>query len=110
MRITTLHATRWSSLLAFCKYVCLCPLHPPPSPPFLLIPPFPTKNPYFNASHPDALNFGGAGVIMGHELTHGFDNQGKDYNGQGVLEGTFIIATSCIPANNHLFLPSFFLK
>jgi len=52
------------------------------------------QNPYFNASHPDALNYGGAGVIMGHELTHGFDNQGKDYNGQGVLEDWWLPATN----------------
>eukprot|EP01087_Luapelamoeba_hula_P021099 TRINITY_DN7310_c0_g1_i1.p1 TRINITY_DN7310_c0_g1~~TRINITY_DN7310_c0_g1_i1.p1 ORF type:complete len:675 (-),score=132.16 TRINITY_DN7310_c0_g1_i1:70-2094(-) len=43
------------------------------------------QTPYFNGTHPLAMNYGGAGVIMGHELTHGFDNQGKDYNGEGVL-------------------------
>jgi len=52
------------------------------------------QNPYFNASHPAALNYGGAGVIMGHELTHGFDNQGRDYNGKGVLENWWEPATN----------------
>jgi len=41
--------------------------------------------PYFNISLPMSMNYGGAGVIMGHENTHGFDNEGKDYNGFGKL-------------------------
>jgi len=41
--------------------------------------------PYFKADYPPSMNFGGAGMIMGHELTHGFDNQGRDYDGTGKL-------------------------
>ena len=44
------------------------------------------QTPYFNQSFPPSMYFGGSGVIMGHELTHGFDDQGSDYNGYGVLE------------------------
>jgi putative endopeptidase len=43
------------------------------------------QSPFFNLSYPLAMNYGGAGMVMGHELTHGFDNQGKDYDGTGTL-------------------------
>jgi len=32
-----------------------------------------------------AVNFGGIGMVMGHELTHGFDDQGSQYDGSGNL-------------------------
>ena len=35
------------------------------------------QSPFYNANAPKALNFGGIGVVVGHELTHGFDDQGK---------------------------------
>jgi putative endopeptidase len=41
--------------------------------------------PFFNLSLPTAMNYGAIGAVMGHELTHGFDNQGKDYDGYGIL-------------------------
>jgi predicted metalloendopeptidase len=41
--------------------------------------------PFFDKDHPMAMNFGGIGVVMGHELTHGFDDQGRKYDGKGVL-------------------------
>jgi putative endopeptidase len=41
--------------------------------------------PYFSADFPMAMNFGGIGMVMGHELTHGFDDQGRKFDGQGVL-------------------------
>ncbi|EDO49850.1 predicted protein [Nematostella vectensis] len=39
--------------------------------------------PFYYASYPRAVNYGGIGTIMAHELTHGFDVTGKDYNKYG---------------------------
>jgi predicted metalloendopeptidase len=39
--------------------------------------------PFFDKNADDAVNFGGVGVVIGHELTHGFDDQGSKYNGDG---------------------------
>uniref|UniRef100_A0A674NPB9 endothelin-converting enzyme 1 n=1 Tax=Takifugu rubripes TaxID=31033 RepID=A0A674NPB9_TAKRU len=35
--------------------------------------------PFYAHDHPKALNFGGIGVVMGHELTHAFDDQGEPF-------------------------------
>lgn len=34
------------------------------------------QSPFFDMDNPNSLNFGGMGVVMGHELTHAFDDQG----------------------------------
>lgn len=39
--------------------------------------------PYFDADADDALNYGGIGTIIGHELTHGFDDQGCKFDAAG---------------------------
>jgi putative endopeptidase len=40
---------------------------------------------FFNATYPPQINFAGIGSVMGHELTHGFDDQGANYDGTGKL-------------------------
>jgi putative endopeptidase len=39
--------------------------------------------PFYDFSKDPAVNFGGIGVIIGHEMTHGFDDQGSKYDGLG---------------------------
>ncbi len=39
--------------------------------------------PFFDRDADDAVNFGGIGVVIGHELTHGFDDQGSKFDAQG---------------------------
>lgn len=39
--------------------------------------------PFYGTSMDDAVNFGGIGVVIGHELTHGFDDQGRKYDAEG---------------------------
>ncbi|HVT99743.1 MAG TPA: M13 family metallopeptidase, partial [Acidobacteriaceae bacterium] len=39
--------------------------------------------PFYDFSKDPAVNFGGIGVVIGHEMTHGFDDQGSKYDGQG---------------------------
>uniref|UniRef100_A0A3Q3WIT7 Endothelin-converting enzyme 1 n=1 Tax=Mola mola TaxID=94237 RepID=A0A3Q3WIT7_MOLML len=41
--------------------------------------------PFYSRSWPTALNFGGIGVVMGHEFTHAFDDQGREYDKDGNL-------------------------
>ncbi len=41
--------------------------------------------PFFDKNADDAVNFGGIGVVIGHELTHGFDDQGSKYAADGNL-------------------------
>jgi endothelin-converting enzyme/putative endopeptidase len=41
--------------------------------------------PFFDATADDALNFGGIGAVIGHELTHGFDDQGRKFDAKGNL-------------------------
>lgn len=42
--------------------------------------------PFFHRDFPRAMNFGGIGMVMGHELTHGFDDMGSKFDPQGKLE------------------------
>jgi len=41
--------------------------------------------PFFDKNMDDAVNMGGIGLVIGHELTHGFDDQGRKYDPQGNL-------------------------
>ncbi|GAA4625841.1 M13 family metallopeptidase [Cellulomonas oligotrophica] len=42
--------------------------------------------PFFDADADDAVNYGGIGAVIGHEIGHGFDDQGSKYDGTGRLE------------------------
>jgi putative endopeptidase len=41
--------------------------------------------PFFHREFPKAMNFGAMGMVMGHELTHGFDDSGRKFDGDGVM-------------------------
>ncbi|MBI4500231.1 MAG: M13 family metallopeptidase [Gemmatimonadetes bacterium] len=42
--------------------------------------------PFFNPDADDAINYGGMGAVIGHEMTHGFDDQGRKFDAQGNLK------------------------
>ncbi len=44
------------------------------------------RPPFFDADADDAANYGGIGAVIGHEIGHGFDDQGSKYDGDGNLE------------------------
>lgn len=41
--------------------------------------------PFFDATMDDAINYGAIGVVIGHEITHGYDDQGRKYDADGNL-------------------------
>ena len=41
--------------------------------------------PFYNPEADDAVNYGGMGAVIGHEMTHGFDDQGRQYDAAGNL-------------------------
>ena len=42
--------------------------------------------PFFDGTMDDAVNYGGIGMVIGHELTHGFDDQGRQFDPKGNLQ------------------------
>jgi putative endopeptidase len=60
--------------------------------------------PFFDSKAPAAVNYGAIGFVMGHEMTHGFDDQGAKFNAEGNLKDwwtpadlkQFSQATQCI--------------
>ncbi|HET7650488.1 MAG TPA: M13 family metallopeptidase [Gammaproteobacteria bacterium] len=60
--------------------------------------------PFFDPKAPAAVNYGALGFVMGHEMTHGFDDEGAQFDGHGNLKNwwtesdkkKFEAATSCI--------------
>jgi endothelin-converting enzyme/putative endopeptidase len=60
--------------------------------------------PFFHKDYPAALNYGGIGAVVGHEVTHGFDDQGRRFDPNGVFQewwepevaGKFETAAKCV--------------
>ncbi|ETV64084.1 hypothetical protein H257_18976, partial [Aphanomyces astaci] len=52
------------------------------------------RAPYFDRKYDAAQNFGGIGVVIGHEITHGFDHRNRDYDGDGNLNSWWSNATN----------------
>jgi putative endopeptidase len=42
--------------------------------------------PFFDATADDAVNYGAIGMVIGHEMTHGFDDQGRQFGADGTLK------------------------
>ena len=50
--------------------------------------------PFFNPNADDAVNYGGMGAVIGHEMSHGFDDQGSQFDAQGNLRNWWSAADS----------------
>lgn len=50
--------------------------------------------PFFNVAADDAINYGAIGAVIGHEISHGFDDQGRRYDGSGNLNDWWAAADS----------------
>jgi predicted metalloendopeptidase len=48
--------------------------------------------PFFNLEADDAVNYGGIGAVIGHEISHGFDDSGRKYDGKGNLRNWWTTA------------------
>jgi len=70
--------------------------------------------PFFDPDAEDAVNFGGIGAVIGHEIGHGFDDQGSKYDGDGRLEdwwtpkdrAEFEVRTKALIAQYDAFRPA----
>jgi putative endopeptidase len=69
--------------------------------------------PFFDPTADPAVNYGGVGAVIGHEMTHGFDDQGRQFDGTGALAdwwapedaGKFVARTRRLGAQYSAFEP-----
>lgn len=69
--------------------------------------------PFFNLAADDAINYGGIGAVIGHEIGHGLDDNGKNFDGDGNLRNwwteddsaQFDVRTSNLIAQYNAFCP-----
>ena len=69
--------------------------------------------PFFDVNADDAINYGGIGAVIGHEISHGFDDQGSQYDASGTLKNwwtkedadKFKIATNQLVAQYSAYCP-----
>mgnify|MGYP001813115594 FL=1 len=69
--------------------------------------------PFFNLAADDAVNYGAIGAVIGHEIGHGFDDQGSTFDGDGVLRNwwtdedraAFEARTGALVAQYDAFMP-----
>ncbi|MCP5063102.1 MAG: M13 family metallopeptidase [Ignavibacteriae bacterium] len=52
------------------------------------------QSPFYNVNVDDAINYGGMGCVIGHEITHGFDDQGRQYDADGNIRDWWTKADS----------------
>jgi len=69
--------------------------------------------PFFDANADDAVNYGGIGAVIGHEISHGFDDQGSKFDARGTLKNwwtkddndKFKVATAKLVAQYSAYCP-----
>jgi putative endopeptidase len=69
--------------------------------------------PFFDANADDAVNYGGIGAVIGHEISHGFDDQGAQFDAKGTLKNwwtkddndKFKVATAKLVAQYSAYCP-----
>jgi len=69
--------------------------------------------PFFDVNADDAVNYGGIGAVIGHEISHGFDDQGSQYDAKGTLKNwwtkedtdKFKVATAKLVAQYDAYCP-----
>src|SRR5712692_8306201 len=58
----------------------------------IVLPAAQLQAPYYDLAADPAVNYGGIGALIGHELTHGFDDDGRKYDGAGALSNWWTAA------------------